>query len=106
MLNINISLSQFLTNGSSFRNTWQCLPKVPMKSPEDMTTLRGVYIALVVRAVEFIETVFFVLRKKQNQVSKLHVYHHVSTFVLLWISVKLSSGNSNYHFIIIMYLCL
>lgn len=103
-MNINIYLSQFLTNGSSFRNTWKCLPKLPMKSPEDMITLKGVYIALVVRAVEFIETVFFVLRKKQNQVSKLHVYHHVSTFVLLWISVKLSSGNFNYHFIIIMYL--
>ncbi|XP_014249861.1 elongation of very long chain fatty acids protein AAEL008004-like [Cimex lectularius] len=37
---------------------------------------------------ELVETVFFVMRKKQSQVSVLHVYHHTSTFLLLWMATK------------------
>jgi hypothetical protein len=40
---------------------------------------------IMLRIIEFIETVMFVLRKKQNQVSPLHVYHHISTVCLLWV---------------------
>lgn len=43
---------------------------------------------LMLRLAEFTETVVFVLRKKQNQVSLLHVYHHISTAVIVWIYVK------------------
>lgn len=35
-----------------------------------------------------IETCIFVLRKKQNQVSGLHVYHHVSNLIFLWYYLK------------------
>lgn len=34
---------------------------------------------------ELIETVIFVLRKKQNQVSKLHIFHHFSTVTLVYV---------------------
>lgn len=37
---------------------------------------------------DFVETCIFVLRKKQNQVSTLHVYHHVSNFIFLWYYLK------------------
>ncbi|XP_050098185.1 elongation of very long chain fatty acids protein 1-like [Anopheles aquasalis] len=48
------------------------------------------WLAMCLRLVELIETVFFVLRKKQNQVSTLHVYHHISTFLIVWWTLKLS----------------
>lgn len=48
------------------------------------------WLAMCLRMVEFAETIFFVLRKKQNQVSALHVYHHISTFLIVWWSLKLS----------------
>lgn len=41
--------------------------------------------ALYVRILEFAETIFFVLRKKQRQVSFLHVYHHLTVPLLLWV---------------------
>lgn len=36
--------------------------------------------------------VFFVLRKKQNQVTFLHVYHHSLTAVFSWCYLKLLPG--------------
>lgn len=43
---------------------------------------------LLLRLSELNETVVFVLRKKQNQVSMLHVYHHISTAIIVWTYVK------------------
>ncbi|XP_043921333.1 elongation of very long chain fatty acids protein 2 isoform X2 [Protopterus annectens] len=36
------------------------------------------------KAIEFMDTIFFVLRKKNNQISFLHVYHHATMFNIWW----------------------
>nr|QIA97821.1 fatty acid elongase 2 [Tinca tinca] len=36
------------------------------------------------KLIEFLDTVFIVLRKKNNQISFLHVYHHASMFNIWW----------------------
>lgn len=36
--------------------------------------------------------VFFMLRKKDKQVTFLHVYHHASMFFLWWIGIKWVAG--------------
>ncbi|KAK8777500.1 hypothetical protein V5799_029155 [Amblyomma americanum] len=41
----------------------------------------------VLRLVEFLDTVFFVLRKKYSQVSALHVFHHVVVAWNMWMNV-------------------
>lgn len=71
----------------SLRYTWQCL-HVTMS--DQMTIISWFY--LLLRLAEFVETIFFVLRKKQNQVSTLHVYHHISTAAILWMFLKYSGG--------------
>lgn len=38
--------------------------------------------------------ILMVLRKKNDQVTFLHVYHHVSVFALWWIGVKWVAGGS------------
>ncbi|XP_020293881.1 elongation of very long chain fatty acids protein AAEL008004-like [Pseudomyrmex gracilis] len=43
---------------------------------------------LILKLIDYIETCIFVLRKKQNQVSTLHVYHHVSNVFFVWYFVK------------------
>ncbi|XP_011705078.1 PREDICTED: elongation of very long chain fatty acids protein AAEL008004-like [Wasmannia auropunctata] len=42
----------------------------------------------LLRLFDYVETCVFVLRKKQNQVSALHIYHHVSILVLGWYYFK------------------
>ncbi|XP_053105466.1 elongation of very long chain fatty acids protein 2 isoform X1 [Hemicordylus capensis] len=36
------------------------------------------------KVIEFADTVFFVLRKKNSQITFLHVYHHASMFNIWW----------------------
>ncbi|XP_030625074.1 very long chain fatty acid elongase 2 isoform X1 [Chanos chanos] len=36
------------------------------------------------KLIEFLDTIFFVLRKKNNQITFLHVYHHASMFNIWW----------------------
>jgi len=71
---------------------WKCKSVDYRPDPKPVKILQLTYQTFLLKVVELIETVFFVLRKKQNQISKLHVYHHVSTVSLSWIMVKYNGG--------------
>ncbi|XP_034650540.1 elongation of very long chain fatty acids protein 7 [Drosophila subobscura] len=45
------------------------------------------YFLFWLKSSELLETVIFVLRKKQNQVSNLHIFHHLSTLTLVYILI-------------------
>lgn len=81
--------------GFSFKYGWTCLgtPKASDEIPNNMLAIYNLYwYFILLRASEFMETIIFVLRKKQNQVSLLHVYHHIAVVALLWVFLKYSSG--------------
>lgn len=46
----------------------------------------------MVKILDLLETIFFVLRKKQNQVTFLHVYHHMGMVMGSWIATKYLAG--------------
>lgn len=49
------------------------------------------------KLLEFCDTFFFILRKKDQQLTFLHVYHHSTMFSLWWIGIKwVPSGSSKY----------
>ncbi|GCC27171.1 elongation of very long chain fatty acids protein 4a isoform X1 [Chiloscyllium punctatum] len=50
----------------------------------------------VSKGIEYLDTVFFILRKKFNQVSFLHVYHHFTMFTLWWIGIKWVAGGQSF----------
>lgn len=81
--------------GFSYNFWWRCIP-APKASDAITDTMMTYYTwhwyFIILRASEFLETVVFVLRKKQNQVSFLHVYHHIAVVALLWTFLKYSSG--------------
>ncbi|XP_076378144.1 very long chain fatty acid elongase 1 [Megalopta genalis] len=39
---------------------------------------------LLLKLIDLIETGVFVLRKKDRQISFLHIYHHISTVIVVW----------------------
>lgn len=48
--------------------------------------------AMIDRIFDLFDTVFFVLCKKQNHITFLHVYHHITVVFMLWMYCKYFQG--------------
>ncbi|CAL1268315.1 unnamed protein product [Larinioides sclopetarius] len=57
---------------------------------EELMKEEGIYVWLLylLKHVELIDTVFFVLRKKFNQITFLHVFHHSTVVLIFWWVLK------------------
>ncbi|XP_018310182.1 elongation of very long chain fatty acids protein AAEL008004 [Mycetomoellerius zeteki] len=53
-----------------------------------MRITRCLWYYFLLKILDYVETGIFVLRKKDTQVTALHLYHHVSTFLLAWITLR------------------
>ncbi|XP_017798362.1 PREDICTED: elongation of very long chain fatty acids protein AAEL008004-like [Habropoda laboriosa] len=53
---------------------------------------RIVWIYFMLKILDLIDTIFFVLRKKENQISFLHVYHHTGMIFGSWVATKFLPG--------------
>jgi len=53
------------------------------------------YLFFLSKFVEFLDTIFFVIRKKDSQVSFLHVIHHSIVPISVWIGLKFAPGGNN-----------
>ncbi|XP_055611986.1 elongation of very long chain fatty acids protein 7-like [Uranotaenia lowii] len=86
-------IRHFFKHGWTFRYLYTC--KLPDFSNdyEAIGFMYGSYFNYVIKMIELIETVLFALRKKQSQISFLHVYHHACTFAIAWIFVKYVGGS-------------
>ncbi|KAJ8942636.1 hypothetical protein NQ318_013349, partial [Aromia moschata] len=73
-------------------NSFTCQPIDYSENPKAMRILRAFYMAYFLKMIELVETVFFILRKKFNQVTGLHVYHHISTFMLAYVGTRFLGG--------------
>lgn len=59
---------------------------------------RGIYLGylfFLTKIIELMDTVFFVLRKKSQQITFLHVFHHSIVPFFCWLGIKLAPGGSN-----------
>jgi elongation of very long chain fatty acids protein 4 len=48
----------------------------------------------VSKCMEFMDTFFFIMRKKENQLSFLHIYHHSTMFCVWWAGTRFVPGGS------------
>uniref|UniRef100_A0A182NK47 Elongation of very long chain fatty acids protein n=1 Tax=Anopheles dirus TaxID=7168 RepID=A0A182NK47_9DIPT len=63
-------------------------------SPMSRRMFNLCYVYYLSKLSEFADTVFFVLRKKQSQITDLHVYHHSLTPIEAWILTKFIAGGN------------
>nr|CAH7714487.1 unnamed protein product [Callosobruchus chinensis] len=105
---IEVLLSAMWWNRYSFI----CEPVDYSSSPHALRVARDVYIFFLAKMSELVETVFFVLRKKQKQVTFLHCYHHTVMPMVTWGATKYFAGghgtfiglvNSFVHIVMYMY---
>lgn len=74
-------------------NYFGCKQVGNMKEDNELVNVAFLYFAT--KIVELLDTVFFVLRKKYNQASNLHVFHHSFIAVCVWIYFKVAPGGSS-----------
>lgn len=53
---------------------------------------QGSYLYMIAKLLDLLDTIFFVLRKKDSQISFLHIYHHTITFTFSWYYLKYLPG--------------
>ncbi|XP_029158272.1 elongation of very long chain fatty acids protein AAEL008004-like [Nylanderia fulva] len=53
-----------------------------------MRLVKCAWYFFLLKILDYVETVVFILRKKNNQVSGLHVYHHITTLLFAWAAVR------------------
>lgn len=78
-------------------NTTKCKIYSPNTDKEEYK----LYIDLVfkiylLKVFELTDTVIFVLRKKQRQISFLHVFHHSSTITVAWLPIHYFKSSANW----------
>ncbi|XP_055921133.1 elongation of very long chain fatty acids protein 4-like [Eupeodes corollae] len=66
---------------------WKCIPIVPKTDWDRVFNHLGI-LTFWLKASELSETVVFVLRKKQRQVSFLHLFHHTTMLFLTYQVIK------------------
>ncbi|XP_075235434.1 very long chain fatty acid elongase AAEL008004-like [Lycorma delicatula] len=72
--------------------SWRCEPVDWSRSPAAMRIAWGYYIYFLAKISELLDTVFFVLRKKDRQITFLHMYHHTVMPMVSWGAAKYYPG--------------
>lgn len=76
--------------------TMGCRPVDPYQ--RDEKTMNQIYYGWMFftsRLVEFADTIFFTLRKKNSQVTAFHVFHHSSVPTVTWFFLKFAPGGNS-----------
>ena len=61
-------------------------------TPTGLEQANAVYLYYIIKITDLIDTIFFILRKKNNQATFLHVYHHAIMVILTYLVLKLVPG--------------
>ncbi|XP_061097910.1 ELOVL fatty acid elongase 8a [Conger conger] len=73
-----------------------CQPVDYSDSPLAMRMAKVCWWFFFSKVIELCDTMFFILRKKNNQLTFLHVYHHGTMIVNWWLGVKYLAGGQSF----------
>ncbi|XP_034186603.2 very long chain fatty acid elongase 1-like [Osmia lignaria lignaria] len=79
-----IIVQQFISAGWFTEITVFCETADYSNTPKNMKIVYILWFGLITKIVDLFETGVFLLRKKNKQISFLHLYHHVSTPLICW----------------------
>ncbi|XP_069697685.1 very long chain fatty acid elongase 7-like [Periplaneta americana] len=84
--------TQAVKMGWIWKYKWICEPIDYSHDPVALTAVKSCWYYCMLKMFDFMDTVFIVLRKKDQQISFLHVYHHGGIFFGSWIITKYYPG--------------
>ncbi|XP_072129636.1 very long chain fatty acid elongase 1-like [Mobula birostris] len=83
---------EFLMSGWATGYTFRCDLIDYSNSPKALRMVRVAWLFLFSKFIELFDTVFFVLRKKNSQITFLHIFHHSVMPWTWWWGVKFGPG--------------
>ncbi|KAJ8984866.1 hypothetical protein NQ317_002705 [Molorchus minor] len=84
------------TAATRLRYSYICEPCRQKYHPDELQIANAVWWYYFSKLLEFCDTFFFILRKKDRQLTFLHVYHHSTMFGLWWIGIKWVPSGSTF----------
>lgn len=85
---VNFWLVSTILNFEGFQITFlQCIRNEDLAGSILTTTDNIIWWTLLLKIFDLSETVVFILRKKQRQITFLHLYHHISTIWICWFTL-------------------
>ncbi|RZC37178.1 elongation of very long chain fatty acids protein 4 [Asbolus verrucosus] len=88
--------AQLLTASTRLKYSYICEPCRQKYHPDELQITNAVWWYYFSKLLEFCDTFFFILRKKDRQLTFLHVYHHSTMFSLWWIGIKWVPSGSTF----------
>jgi len=94
-LNFYIGAEIYLTS-RQLSYSWLCQPVDYSDDPRAVRIAAALWWYYVSKLYELLDSLFIILRKREKQLSFLHVYHHATMFPLWWIGAKYVAGGSSF----------
>lgn len=89
---------EYLASGWAGHYSFRCQPVDYSNNPMALRMARTCWWYYFSKFTEFFDTLFFILRKKNNQVSNLHVIHHGCMPMSVWMGMKFAPGGHSTFF--------
>lgn len=106
---------EFLVTSWISNYSYLCQPVDYSTSPLAMRMANACWWFFFSKVIELSDTLFFILRKKNSQLTFLHVYHHGTMIFNWWLGVKYVAGGQSFfigllntfvHIVMYSYYCL
>lgn len=95
LVNLHICTELFFAS-TKLGYSYICQPVSYSTNHDEMRIAKALWWFYFSKCLEFGDTFLFILRKKNNQISFLHVYHHATMFPIWWIGVKWVAGGQSF----------
>ncbi|XP_050436063.1 elongation of very long chain fatty acids protein AAEL008004-like [Adelges cooleyi] len=89
---------EYMMSGWGGSYSLKCQPVDYSNSPMALRMARTCWWYYISKFTEFFDTLFFILRKKNQQVSTLHVIHHGCMPMSVWMGMKFAPGGHSTFF--------
>lgn len=95
---VEIVYSAYLIGYYSTSNPFCCKYKhtETYKDPKEMRLVNVLYVYFISKIIEFMDTFLMVLRKKESQITFLHVFHHSSILMVWWVVMSYLPGGQSW----------
>ncbi|XP_064624279.1 very long chain fatty acid elongase 7-like isoform X2 [Lineus longissimus] len=87
---------EFLVTAVLSKYSLKCQPVDYSSSPLALRMASVCWWFFFSKVIELLDTAFFILRKKNNQLSFLHVYHHSTMIINWWLGARYVPGGQSF----------